>query len=138
MKNLIIVLVSLCGIFYFPNAIAQQVHKARIGTVKQKNNTIEFTVTSSVPFYVGGNVYVLHIGNKTFRLSEQTSDDKNRGYLKFFIPVDEYNKLKEGNAVYLTYGYMHTNEEQEVLAVSKKDPDRCWQVGKFSKKLLTK
>lgn len=138
MKNFILLPIFLFSSLLPAITFAQQKQDIYIELVKQNNNTVEFTLVANTPFYVGGNVYVLHIGDKNFHLSQQDNDDKNRGYLKFFIPLNEFAELKDGSTVYLTYGYLDVTAEQDVQTLYNNDPAHCWVAGKFNKTQLTK
>jgi hypothetical protein len=137
MKHLILTC-TLLSVFCFPTqSEAQQKPVVEIISVKRVGNTVEFGLISATPFYMGNNAYVLYIGNKRFHISEQSTSEDQKGHLKFFIPLHTFNKLKEGQAIYLSYGFVSENEAMDMEQGSKDDMNRQWSLGKFSKKLLT-
>ncbi len=116
--------------------MAQNKATLEIGTVKQKDKMVAFTINSSHRFVVGGNTYVLHIGPAEFAHYKQ-SFKSGVGSLVFQVPVAAYNSLKDGNSMYLTYGHKDESEK-EMEAQSKEAQGSVWSLGKFSTKLLTK
>ena len=141
MKNRIALFITCLNMLYFSvNAVAQSNVKTEITTVKQNAETIEFTVESAKPFYYGGNIYILHIGNKDFKYSKQTKTE-GKGILTFLIPIADWNSLTGGDDVWMTYGNLFkTSPDQKVdiKALCEKSPDKCWYLGKFSSGLLKK
>lgn len=136
MRNLIALFFSLCVLLSFSgNAIAQEKAKTQVSSVKQKGETVRFTLVSSRPFIFGNNRYLLYIGGKEFKRNEQWKKS-GKGYLSFFIPESDFGKLVEGSDIYLTYGSVNIEEAdmEELAAKSRK----CWSLGKFSKSMLTK
>jgi hypothetical protein len=99
--------------------------------------TIELSISADKPYYVGGNLQVLYIGNKHFTHSK-FSESKGKHIITFLIPQADYALLKEGDAVWMTYGEI-TRGEQEALpdmeAYLKANPKSCWKLGKLHKKL---
>ncbi len=113
-------------------------HKSQIHSVVQKNQTVEFTISSTKSFYVGGNIHILHIGDKQFRLSKQTKGKVNT--ITFLIPEGDFNNLVEGNNIYMTYGQLFNSppNEEEAKKLSATCPNTFWTLGKFTKSLLKK
>lgn len=119
------------------SAGAQAKAKVNISSVRQKGKSVAFTVSSPAEFYVGGNEYVLYIGNKQFTTYKQDNTE-GKGRLIYQISQPDYKSLKEGARIYLTYGDLpaetgSTNEE-----LSKQPDSKCWPLGRFTKRLLTK
>lgn len=113
-------------------------HKSQIHSVVKNEKTVEFTISSTKPFYVGGNIHVLHIGDKEFRLSKQTKGKLNT--ITFFIPESDFNALTEGANVYMVYGQPFKKQptDQEIELYSTQFPNSFWSFGKFTKSLLKK
>lgn len=134
MKNRFLIIFSAV-LLLSANAIAQTKAKMKMGGARQKGKTVLFTVNSTKPFIVGSNIYILHIGNKDFGHSEQ-SESKGKGTMTFFIPGEEYKELRDGVGVYVSYGQIlqeaDQNESMEELCKENHIP--CWSLGKFSKK----
>ncbi|MFI5195795.1 MAG: hypothetical protein ACHQD8_01780 [Chitinophagales bacterium] len=136
MRKIIIIFFSMAIMLFFSGyAIAQEKPKTETTSVKQKDETVRFSLTSSKPFIFGSNRYVLYIGNKEFTRNEQ-SHKNGKGYMTFLIPADDFNSLQEGAGIYLTYGQVNV-EEADMNEMSK-NSRRCWSLGQFSKNLLTK
>jgi hypothetical protein len=137
MKKRTVLFLGILFMFLCAGEVAAQVKAmVQISTVKENGKKVYFTVTSSKQFIVGDNIYVLHIGNKVFWLSEQ-SQNNEQGTLTFFIPADDFKDLEAGSGIYLTYGNK-SMEEDEMKEMSKLDYSRCWSLGQFSSALLTK
>ena len=140
MKKRIVLFISCLSMFYFSaNSFAQEKAKTEITNVKQNAQTVEFTVESSTPFYYGGNVHILHIGNKDFSHSKQSKTD-GKGKLVFLIPVADWNALTDGTDVWVTYGnlFKTSNDEQTDIKALCENSPKCWYLGKFSPGLLKK
>ena len=141
MKRLIILFITCISIFYFSGiAIAQEKAKTEITSVKQNGQTIEFIIASDKPFYVGGNIHILHIGSKDFTHSRQTKNN-GKGTLTFLIPITDFNSLTEDDNVWISYGNLlkeTPDEKTDIKAMCEKSPQKCWYLGKFSKQLLSK
>jgi hypothetical protein len=136
---LLLCLLLTCG--FASHALAADKPKTTITSVKQKGNEVVFTLTSARKFIVGGNEYILHIGDKTFKNYRHISNSPNRGVMAFLIPADDYNALAEGSNIYLTYGRIASDEEDEVAAIeelAKANNRRVWPLGKLNKKMTTK
>ena len=137
MKNITALLFSLVFLLPFSNkAVAQEKARIKIAHVKQKAETILFTLSASKPFIFGSNKYYLHIGDKDFTRNEQ-SKNNGKGRMTFFIPVDDFNKFPVGDEIYLTYGKL-SGDGMSMEAMSKENFVQCWSLGKFSKTLLAK
>jgi len=132
--NTLFLVLAFLSFFSFPTS-AQTKAVTKIAQVKEKGNTVYFTLTSSRPFIFGNNRYILYLGNKEFYRNEQ-SKKNGRGVLTFFIPAKDFSAVKEGSKMYLSYGSMEVdNENAEEEARSN---HRQWPLGVFSKSLLTK
>lgn len=137
MKNIITLAFSLFVLLPLSGKIfAQEKARTKIAHVKQKDETILFTLSSSRPFIFGNNRYILHIGNNDFFRNKQ-SKNNGKGIMTFMIPATDFNALQEGTAIYLTYG-QPTTDNSELEELSKNSDTPCWSLGKFSKTLLTK
>ena len=100
MKNKIILLSGLLFILALPlRSIAQEKARTSISSIKQKGSTVAITLTSSKPFRMGGNIYVLHVGSRNFEHSGQGSS-KGKGTITFPVTMDEYNALQDGAGMY--------------------------------------
>lgn len=124
-------------------SIAHAIEKAKVklAGAKQKGQTVSLTLSSSKPFRVGGNRYVLHIGAKDFVRSQQTKS-KGKGTISFLIPIDEFNRLNDGEVMYISYGNLMSEgelpSEQQLTDLTNSPTEQCWSLGKFSKKILAK
>lgn len=133
MHCLILALVMVCANFY--DTTAQQKQTARISAIKQKEDMVLITVSSSKEFYMGNNKHILYIGNRYYDLYDQENAD-GKGNLKFFIPVKEYKAMTTGTPVYLSYGELTVEEGQSIEDMCKQNFCPCWSVGKLNKKML--
>ncbi len=120
-----------------PDALAQEKQKAKIAQIKQENDKVTVTVTSSKEFYVGGNVHVLYMGDKSYSLYDQQNED-GKGILKFYVPSEEFKAIKDGARVYMSYGELVLEEGEKVEDVCKENFCPCWSLGKLNKKQLKK
>jgi hypothetical protein len=119
------------------DAVAQEKQKAKIGQIKQENDKVTVTVTSAKEFYVGGNVHVLYMGDKSYSLYDQQNED-GKGILKFYVPSEEFKAIKDGARVYMSYGELVLEEGEKVEDVCKENFCPCWSLGKLNKKQLKK
>ncbi len=119
------------------DAMSQDKQKAKIGQIKQENDKVTVTVTSSKEFYVGGNVHVLYLGDKSYSLYDQQNED-GKGILKFYVPSEEFRAIKDGARVYMSYGELVLEEGEKVEDVCKENFCPCWSLGKLNKKQLKK
>jgi len=117
------------------NVAAQDKQKAKISLLKQEGKTVTLTVTSNNEFYMGGNMHILHIGDMDFKLYDQDNID-GKGYLKFFIPVNDYKALKDGTKVYLSYGELSLEPGQNIEELCSQKFCPCWSLGKLNKKSM--
>ncbi len=117
------------------NLSAQEKAKTEITSVKQKDQTILFTLTSSKPLIFADNRYVLYVGKKAFVRSEVPGEENNRT-ISFLIGEQEFNTLNEGANMYLSYGDLDI-ESMDMEAYTA-ESIKCWSMGKFTKALLTK
>jgi hypothetical protein len=121
------------------NVNAQVNSKATIGNVVRIGQNVEFTINAPEPFYVGGNVFVLHIGQFYTDRYRQTDVD-GKGTLTFIIPDSQYSQLKEGLSIYLSYGVFWAEEatDDEALDACKGSPDKAKYLGKLTAQMLHK
>lgn len=126
----------LITLFFSGSVMAQAKAVTKISSVKQKGKNVDFNLSSSKPFIFGSNRYELHVGSQDFVLNTQSADN-GKGSMTFFIPSEDFSKLPEGANIYLTYGRVPKNSEQKMDELAKKS-NKCWYLGTFSKKMLTK
>jgi hypothetical protein len=134
MKKIISLFFSMAVmVLYANNLIAQQKASATITSVQQKGENIWFTLTSSKPLIFGDNRYVLYIDGREFVTSETPADENNK-VISFVLSANEFNSLKEGADIYLSYGHINT-EEQDIVTYAQQSR-KCWPLGNFSKAML--
>jgi hypothetical protein len=135
MKKISILFSLLVALFFSVNIMAQEKAKTGVASVKQKGETVRFSLVSSKPFIFANNRYVLYLGEKAFYKNEQW-EKKGKGYLTYFIPASEFKQVKEGAKMYLSYGDIDvTASDIEDYA---KESRKCWSLGNFNKNLLKK
>lgn len=132
----LLMMLGVLGVATQPTA-AQDKQKARIGQIKQEKDKVTVTVTSSKEFYVGGNVHILYMGDKSYSLYDQQNED-GKGMLKFYVPSEEFRAIKDGSRVYMSYGELVLEEGEKVEDVCKENFCPCWSLGKLNKKQLKK
>ncbi len=132
----LLMMLGVLGVATQPTA-AQDKQKARIGQIKQEKDKVTVTVTSSKEFYVGGNVHILYMGDKSYSLYDQQNED-GKGMLKFYVPSEEFRAIKDGSRVYMSYGELVLEEGEKVEDVCKENYCPCWSLGKLNKKQLKK
>lgn len=136
MRNILLtfclVLLSLSPTF----ATTKEQMKTTIASVKQTDNSVAFTITANMKFHMGGNRYILHIGDKQFFRHTQ-SGINGKGQLVFYIPSADFDQLNEGAKIFLTYGGKGESEE-EMEDMSKHNSNTNWSLGTFNKALLSK
>lgn len=113
--------------------------KITIASVKQHNSVMECRLASPSPFYVGAQVYVLHVASQQFDLSLQEDSDSVH-VLTFIIPLSQYATLPNMAAAYLSYGSL-TEEQQYSVdhALSNAFLGKtCRYLGVFTKPTMSK
>lgn len=124
-----------CLNFIFSDIVFGQ--SAAITKIVQNGERIELTVSDSKDFYVGGNIHILHIGKKDFSLNKQINKE-GKGAITFYIPLEEFNALTEGDYIWMSYGNKFKKKPDpatDPATFCKKNPKTCWALGKFSKQL---
>jgi hypothetical protein len=110
-------------------------------SIKQNDKIVEFTITSQTHFHVGGNLVVLHIGDKVFTKSQQ-KDEGDISRLTFYIPSEEFQELADGQDMLLAYAYQNeqagTLNETERASTSQPYAGKQWELGKLNKQLQKK
>jgi hypothetical protein len=132
--------ITICCLILFCTfnvACAQQKGKTSITSVVKNNNEIAITISAAKPFYVGGNIHILHIGNKVFKRNEQGKIN-NKGIITFYIPLEDFKAITEGSVIWMSYGSIEIDEDQNIESLCQQLPRTTWYLGKFSKKLLHK
>lgn len=129
-----------CFLFYSISVFSQVPKDAKLTSIRQVNSTIEFAVKSSETFYAGNNTFVLKVGNASFSLYRQETEDGDAsGRLVFLIPESDYVRFMDADKIYLTYGQLSEDgEEDDLIDVCRQVPARCIFLGMFAKSLLTK
>jgi 3',5'-cyclic AMP phosphodiesterase CpdA len=107
----------------------------KIDHVVQQDKTVAFTVTSSRPFIVGNNLYILHIGDQSFSHSLQSTTKDRTGTMTFYIPISDYERLAENSDIYLSYG-QSTISGKGTTAADCEQSGLCWVLGTFTRTLL--
>lgn len=134
MRKISFLFIAVISFIFSDIAFAQS---ASITKIIQNGQRMELTVSDSKPFYVGGNVHILHIGKKDFSLNKQINKD-GKGAITFYIPVEEFNALTEGDYIWMSYGNKFKKKPDpttDPAKFCKKNPKTCWALGKFSKQL---
>lgn len=128
--NLLFVLI-LCSLFA-GKALAQS--DAIISKIVKNGNRMELTVVSSKPFRIGGNTHILYIAGKEFSLNKQNNVE-GKGYITFYIPVEDYNKLNDGDFAWMSYGNKFTTapDSKADPAVFLKGIANTWVLGTLKK-----
>ncbi len=125
-----------CISFLVPDLASAQ-SDASVTKVVQNGQRIELTISASKPFYVGGNIHILHIGNKDFSLNKQKNMD-GKGSITFYIPLEEFNNLTEGDYIWMSYGATFKkapDPKTDPATFCRKNSKTCWALGKLSKQL---
>lgn len=140
MKNKFLVmsiLVSFLSISMLSNAQVKE--KTSVYAIKQNNSIVELTLTSTKPFIIGGNAYMLYIGQQRFTLNKQEIKE-GKNYITFLIPQKDFSALVDGTSMWLLYGDLNTitNGSVDLNAFAQENPHTCWSIGKLKKKSLKK
>lgn len=118
------------------NSFAQRAQHVSLTEMHRQNDRIAVTLTSPEGFYVGGNVHVLYIGDKQFDIYDQGNDEQGEGKLIYYIPEQDFKKLKSGDRMYLSYGTVTFKSEEEFDGFVAADPERHWKLGTLDKSML--
>lgn len=135
MKNLFAVLFILFSII---TCFAQNAEITISESLIQEDE-LQLTFHSSKPIIVGDNMYILHIGNNSFTYSREKNNEQE-GWLTFFIPLQEFNALHDGDLIWITYGNNLKNETPVNLIseYAKYYPSLCNIIGDLNKSELLK
>lgn len=133
MRKLSILFIACISFLFSETVFAQS--SANISKVIKNGQRMELTIVGSKPFRIGGNIHILHIGTKEFSLNKQNTIE-GKGIITFYIPVEEYNALTEGEYVWMSYGNKFKKAPDPTVdpATFCKENTNCWALGKFSKK----
>jgi len=136
MKSKLLVVCSVLMLCLWAGEVqAQEKQKVKMSLLKQAGPNVTLTITSPSEFYIGGNTHVLYIGNKHFLLHDQDNEN-GKGILKFYIPSEDFKKIADGSRVYLSYGLLEAESEQELQDMCKQKFCPCWELGKLKKSQL--
>lgn len=140
--NIKVIISAFCATLFSLStfkANAQAIPNAQIGTLVKKAQTIELTIDAPEPFYVGGNVFLLRVGNSIFSKYNQTDVD-GKGKLTYLIPLGDYAKLLDGDKMFLTYGILMApnTTDQDLYQLGNDNPNSVKFLGVFSTKMLKK
>ncbi|MES2701591.1 MAG: hypothetical protein V4649_03080 [Bacteroidota bacterium] len=136
MKNYLLLLLTAVALFARPTeSVAKNRIKMKVHNVDKKEKNVVVTVNCSTDFYVGSDVYVLYIGSRFFDLSEQDISNPYKHRIKFFVPLADYNKLKDRTPMFLTYGYLddENRKEEKIAALCKQNNRKYWSLGRLNK-----
>lgn len=138
-SSLCLITFLMVMLFGLQKAVAQVPASTVIGNILSQANEVEFAVTANEPFYVGSNVFLLHIGAKKYDRYRQTDVD-GKGTLVFLIPKNEFHSMTKGLDIYLSYGELWSEEaeENEIPDACKASPDKAKYLGKLSAEMLSK
>jgi len=105
--------------------------------IKQVNEFVEISLTSSTPLYDGARRYVLHIANQFFMKSKHKIIE-GQSILTFYIPLSDYQRLPNKAEIILVYGYSDSNvdisaEKSKTGSSSKEFSGNYWLTGTFNK-----
>lgn len=119
--------------------LGQALPIAKMQNVIIVQDHIELEVVAKTPFYVGANVFVLHIGDFSFDRYHQADID-NKGSLKFILSKEEYDQLQNGAPLFLSYGRLFDDQLpiSERNLIAKESPDLCQNLGMFTKVIFKK
>ncbi|MCC6186871.1 MAG: hypothetical protein IT256_06940 [Chitinophagaceae bacterium] len=137
LKSIVVLMLNL--IVANAQSFGQSLPVAKLQGLYNVQGIIELAVVAESPFYVGANVFVLHIGDVAFDRYHQTDIDQ-KGSLRFIMSKEEYSLLQNGAAVFLSYGNLF--DEQLPIAernrIANESPDLCQYLGNFSKEKFKK
>lgn len=140
--NIKVIISAICASLFSLStfdAYAQAVPNSQVGTVIKKAQAIELTIDAPEPFYVGGNIFLLRVGNSIFSKYNQTDVD-GKGKLTYLIPLSDYAKLIDGDKMFLTYGVLiaPNTTEQDLHRLGNDNPNSVKYLGVFRTKMLKK
>lgn len=140
MKNKFLVMSMLVGFLSISMLSNAQVkEKTSVYSIKQNNSIVELTLVSTKPFIIGGNAYILYIGQQRFTLNKQEIKE-GKNSITFLIPQKDFSALVDGTSMWLLYGDLNTitNQSHDFNAFAQENPHTCWAIGKLKKKSLKK
>ena len=105
--------------------------------IKQANDFVEITLTTSEPLYDGARRYVLHIADQHFMKSKHKIV-AGKSTLTFYLPLSDYQKLPNKAPMILAYGYSKSNvdvstEKSKTGSSTREFSGKHWPAGFFKK-----
>lgn len=118
---------------------AQQPQGVSLDSIFSEANTLYFVIRSESPFYMGNNMYVLHIGSNDYTYSKQ-QDSPEAGLITFFIPEQSFYLTEAGALLWLSYGRSPFIDPapDDIENYCNQNPTKAWLLGKFDPNLLKK
>lgn len=133
-------LLMLCISFLCVHPLqSQQPQGVSIDSIFTEANTVHFVIRSESPFYMGNNMYILHIGSKDYTYSKQ-QDSPEEGLITFFIPEQSFLLMETGVLMWLSYGRSPLIDPapDDIQNYCGQNPSKAWLLGKFDLNLLKK
>ncbi len=93
---------------------AQEVDGVTVASVELNEGYAAVELVTATPFIIGGNRYVLHIGDAVFIKS--IHPDGNEYMLTFYIPIEEWEQIASGQEAVLVYGLYRENTLEQSRA----------------------
>ena len=125
--------------FFLTSAVfAQSANAVAVSliTLDDDQETVRVSIKTSESFNVGANRYVLHIGGRHFLMNEHPEGSLSE--IVFFVPLSDYETLKDQSRIILVYGFYHDNTLKDGEGDQSSDfLGKHWSLGKFTKQTLT-
>jgi hypothetical protein len=129
MKHTTTCLKILLLCLYTLSGRAQSSPGIELRTERQGTQTA-FILDFASPFYVGNNVYVLHIGDQSFEQSTQIIE-AGKAKMVFQLPDQVFSSLEPGRKIWLSYGRITNIPESQLADLSERMPQYCRILGTF-------
>lgn len=111
MKQLPFFIFTILLVFFSIYGNAQNDGEVTIAKIEMGEKEVGVFLKSSTSFIAGANRFVLHIGSRYFL--KNVHPDGSLNDLLFFIPVEDFEQLKENDQIVLVYGFYQDNAEQD-------------------------
>lgn len=108
------VFIWMCCLLLTTMLSAQEVDGVTVASVELHEGYAAVELVTATPFIIGGNRYVLHIGDAVFIKS--IHPDGNEYMLTFYIPIEEWEHIASGQQAVLVYGLYRENTLEQSRA----------------------
>lgn len=108
--------------------------KIELTTIDIKSDKVTLHFNADGRLYTGNNIYVLRIGNKSFKHYSETIKDR-KTELTYNLSPEEYNALNSGDVIWISYGEQIRTNQLDASKIEKlsQSSNTIWYLGTLTK-----